>query len=79
MHIDQVVRVGCRLGDLLCCDTCPAVYHLACLETPLAEVPEEEWQCSVCKQHEVSLLLVSLSVTELYSEVKLSLELTVGV
>jgi len=45
--------VGCRLGDLLCCDTCPSVYHLACLETPLAEVPEEEWQCSVCKQHEV--------------------------
>ena len=54
----QTFRVGFRLGDLLCCDTCPAVYHLACLETPLAEVPEEEWQCSVCKQHEVLMMSV---------------------
>jgi len=53
-----IISVGCRLGDLLCCDTCPAVYHLACLETPLAEVPEEEWQCSVCKQHEVLVFTV---------------------
>jgi len=48
--------VVCRLGDLLCCDTCPAVYHLACLETPLSEVPEDEWQCTVCKQHQVLML-----------------------
>jgi len=57
-----IISVLCRLGDLLCCDTCPAVYHLACLETPLAEVPEEEWQCSVCKLHEVVVFTYSCAV-----------------
>ena len=42
-----------RLGDLLCCETCSAVYHLACVDPPLEEVPDDDWLCSVCKAHQV--------------------------
>lgn len=43
-----------RLGDLLCCETCSAVYHLACVDPPLEEVPDDDWLCSVCRAHQVS-------------------------
>ena len=38
-------------GDLLMCDgeSCPRVYHLKCLEPPLAKVPEGDWYCPECK------------------------------
>ena len=51
---DDHCRVCHKLGDLLCCETCPAVFHLACLDPPLHEVPNEEWVCSVCKGNYVS-------------------------
>lgn len=35
-----------EVGDVICCDTCPKVYHLACLK--LKEVPEGEWSCMEC-------------------------------
>ncbi|KAJ7948987.1 protein CHROMATIN REMODELING 4 [Quillaja saponaria] len=35
-------------GNLLCCDTCPATYHLECLSPPLESVPEGNWQCQNC-------------------------------
>ncbi|KAL1472941.1 hypothetical protein MTO96_022712 [Rhipicephalus appendiculatus] len=41
-------------GDLLCCETCPAVYHLACLDPPLEDVPTEDWICTVCQANQVS-------------------------
>ncbi len=44
-----------RLGDLLCCETCSAVYHLGCVDPPLAEVPEEDWHCSICVAHMVNI------------------------
>ena len=35
-------------GDLICCETCPAVFHPACLG--LSAVPEEdEWFCPLCR------------------------------
>uniref|UniRef100_A0A915I9G3 Nucleosome-remodeling factor subunit BPTF n=1 Tax=Romanomermis culicivorax TaxID=13658 RepID=A0A915I9G3_ROMCU len=37
-----------KAGDLLCCDSCPAVYHLGCLNPPLKEAPDDKWQCPVC-------------------------------
>eukprot|EP00117_Sycon_ciliatum_P011897 scpid75106/ scgid13174/ Nucleosome-remodeling factor subunit BPTF; Bromodomain and PHD finger-containing transcription factor; Fetal Alz-50 clone 1 protein; Fetal Alzheimer antigen len=37
-----------RLGDMVCCDRCPAVYHLHCLKPPLASVPEGDWTCPTC-------------------------------
>uniref|UniRef100_A0A8C7ZCJ9 Bromodomain PHD finger transcription factor n=1 Tax=Oryzias sinensis TaxID=183150 RepID=A0A8C7ZCJ9_9TELE len=50
---DDHCRVCHRLGDLLCCETCSAVYHLECVKPPLEEVPEDEWQCEVCVAHKV--------------------------
>lgn len=40
--------VCCTQGeDLLCCETCPAVFHLECLG--LSAMPaEEQWHCSAC-------------------------------
>ncbi|XP_028161986.1 nucleosome-remodeling factor subunit NURF301 [Ostrinia furnacalis] len=51
IHYDDHCRVCHRLGDLLCCETCPAVYHLECVDPPLVNVPSEDWQCALCKQH----------------------------
>ncbi|KAK1410859.1 hypothetical protein QVD17_37400 [Tagetes erecta] len=41
--------VICDLGgDLLCCDGCPKTYHIACLDPPLEQIPNEKWQCPSC-------------------------------
>lgn len=45
---DDHCRICYKVGDLLCCETCPAVYHLHCLDPPLEQVPNEDWQCPVC-------------------------------
>jgi len=37
-------------GTLLCCDFCPRVFHLHCLDPPLSEVPDGIWSCPVCKE-----------------------------
>ncbi|XP_047329828.1 protein CHROMATIN REMODELING 4-like [Impatiens glandulifera] len=42
-------------GDLLCCDICPNVYHLMCLNPPLEHVPLGEWRCSNCKESNPSV------------------------
>ncbi|CAG9783721.1 unnamed protein product [Diatraea saccharalis] len=51
IHYDDHCRVCHRLGDLLCCETCPAVFHLECVDPPLVNVPSEDWQCALCKLH----------------------------
>ncbi|MCD9643543.1 hypothetical protein HAX54_031126 [Datura stramonium] len=33
-------------GELICCDNCPATFHLACLFTQ--ELPEGSWYCPQC-------------------------------
>lgn len=53
IHYDDHCRICHRLGDLLCCETCPAVFHLECVEPPMENVPEEDWQCGVCRAHKV--------------------------
>uniref|UniRef100_A0A2P2JY22 DNA-directed RNA polymerase II subunit RPB7 isoform X1 n=1 Tax=Rhizophora mucronata TaxID=61149 RepID=A0A2P2JY22_RHIMU len=35
-------------GNLLCCDSCPRVYHLQCLDPPLKRIPIGKWQCPKC-------------------------------
>eukprot|EP00743_Colponemidia_sp_Colp-15_P008864 GILK01009674.1.p1 GENE.GILK01009674.1~~GILK01009674.1.p1 ORF type:complete len:1390 (-),score=270.93 GILK01009674.1:238-4362(-) len=37
-------------GDLLCCETCPAAYHLSCLKPPISQFPEGEWNCKRCRE-----------------------------
>ncbi|KAI1286947.1 Nucleosome-remodeling factor subunit [Halotydeus destructor] len=51
---DDHCRVCHKLGDLLCCESCAAVYHLHCVDPPLDDVPSEEWQCPVCRANQVS-------------------------
>ncbi|KAK3587148.1 hypothetical protein CHS0354_006790 [Potamilus streckersoni] len=38
-------------GDLLCCDRCPASFHLQCHDPPLMEddIPPGEWICHRCR------------------------------
>ncbi|XP_015925034.1 PHD finger protein 12 [Parasteatoda tepidariorum] len=38
-------------GDLICCDRCPAAFHLTCHDPPLSEddLPSGEWLCHSCK------------------------------
>ncbi|XP_054710303.1 PHD finger protein 12-like [Uloborus diversus] len=37
-------------GDLICCDRCPAAFHLMCHDPPLSEddLPSGEWLCYKC-------------------------------
>ncbi|XP_026772306.3 nucleosome-remodeling factor subunit BPTF isoform X2 [Pangasianodon hypophthalmus] len=53
VQYDDHCRSCHRLGDLLCCETCSAVYHLECVRPPLEAVPEDEWQCEICVAHRV--------------------------
>ncbi|XP_069797606.1 E3 ubiquitin-protein ligase TRIM33 isoform X2 [Narcine bancroftii] len=36
-------------GDLLCCDKCPKVFHLACHVPSLLSFPSGEWICTFCR------------------------------
>jgi hypothetical protein len=44
---------GCVLcgagGSLLCCDGCPAAYHLRCISESSRTIPEGEWLCPECR------------------------------
>jgi hypothetical protein len=35
-------------GDLICCETCPAVWHIECLSPKLDSAPEGDWFCPTC-------------------------------
>ena len=43
-----VCEVDGEGGELLCCELCPRVYHLGCLDPPLSEVPSSDWFCPHC-------------------------------
>ena len=41
--------VLCGLGgSLLCCDGCPAAYHMRCIGETAKSIPEGEWLCPEC-------------------------------
>ncbi|KAH9489881.1 hypothetical protein Btru_044487 [Bulinus truncatus] len=66
IHYDDHCRACHKLGDLLCCETCSAVYHLACVEPPMQQVPDDDWVCSVCRSHQIK------GVTDCVSEAEKS-------
>ncbi|CAG9761276.1 unnamed protein product [Ceutorhynchus assimilis] len=35
-------------GELICCSSCPLSYHIHCLDPPLPEIPEGDWNCRRC-------------------------------
>ena len=38
---------------MVVCEMCNGVYHLACLNPQLDEIPEFDWQCYVCQAHQI--------------------------
>ncbi|XP_028410543.1 E3 ubiquitin-protein ligase TRIM33-like [Dendronephthya gigantea] len=36
-------------GELLCCDTCPKVFHLNCHVPSLTSTPSDSWSCGLCE------------------------------
>lgn len=64
IHYDDHCRICHRLGDLLCCETCPAVFHLECVDPPMVDVPTEDWQCNICKSHQLSGVSDCISTQE---------------
>lgn len=53
IHYDDHCRICHKLGDLLCCETCPAVFHLDCVDPPLVNVPTGDYQCNLCKAQQL--------------------------
>ena len=45
---EHTCRVCDDGGDIICCDGCPASYHLGCLSPPLSAAPEGTWLCPAC-------------------------------
>jgi hypothetical protein len=37
-------------GELLCCDGCPAAYHMRCLGGQAQPAPNSEWMCGDCRR-----------------------------
>lgn len=53
IHYDDHCRICHKLGDLLCCETCPAVFHLDCVDPPLVNIPTGDYQCNLCKAQQL--------------------------
>ncbi|XP_042351978.1 tripartite motif-containing protein 66-like [Plectropomus leopardus] len=49
MESEDFCAVCLNGGDLLCCDRCPKVYHLACHIPPLISFPLGDWVCTLCR------------------------------
>jgi hypothetical protein len=45
----EVCESAEEAASMLLCDGCDNGYHLACLQPPLAAVPEGEWRCPDCR------------------------------
>lgn len=64
IHYDDHCRICHKLGDLLCCETCPAVFHLDCVDPPLETIPTGDYQCNLCKAQQLSGVSDCISSTE---------------
>ncbi|XP_065312784.1 nucleosome-remodeling factor subunit NURF301-like isoform X2 [Gordionus sp. m RMFG-2023] len=51
---DEACRACHKLGQLICCEACSAVYHLHCTNPPLSQIPDEDWICNICKANQVA-------------------------
>ncbi|TPX30376.1 hypothetical protein SmJEL517_g06061 [Synchytrium microbalum] len=56
---------SCLLGGyLVCCDSCPRVFHVGCMNPPFVKAPEGSWECAVCRPRQAQPLPVE---TETFS------------
>ena len=44
----KICRSGFDEEEMLVCDGCDELFHCACLDPPLAKIPEGDWFCSNC-------------------------------
>lgn len=51
---EDFCRICHTSGEVLCCDSCSAVYHLDCLTPQLTAVPTTTWNCPICVRHKIS-------------------------
>ncbi|KAM7397154.1 hypothetical protein PAMP_020148 [Pampus punctatissimus] len=49
MESEDFCAVCLNGGDLLCCDRCPKVFHLACHIPSLISFPLGDWVCTLCR------------------------------
>merc|ERR1712226_1651030 len=61
-------RICHRLGDMIVCEQCSSIYHFTCLDPPLDDVPEDDWQCYVCQANQVSGVTDNISEKEKLGE-----------
>ena len=46
-NLDNCVLCGLG-GNLICCDGCPAAFHLRCIGEGTKSIPDGEWLCAEC-------------------------------
>uniref|UniRef100_T1EGY8 PHD-type domain-containing protein n=1 Tax=Helobdella robusta TaxID=6412 RepID=T1EGY8_HELRO len=49
---------SCRIAPLLQCDYCPLVFHIDCLDPPLANIPSTTWMCPNHVEHVIDEVLL---------------------
>ncbi|XP_065198201.1 tyrosine-protein kinase BAZ1B-like isoform X2 [Sycon ciliatum] len=59
-------------GELLCCDTCPRVYHLECHVPPLRRAPRGKFVCYLCKNPRLATGRARLAASRSRSQTKSS-------
>ena len=53
--VPSEVCATCNLGgEVICCDGCPALYHIECAQPPLRKVPRGDWYCHNCRKRNSS-------------------------
>lgn len=46
---DDVCAICLSGGNLVCCETCPSVYHMRCVGETKASLPDDAWYCYECR------------------------------
>ncbi|XP_061363394.1 increased DNA methylation 1 [Gastrolobium bilobum] len=57
-------------GELICCDSCPSTFHLACLSTQ--EIPDGNWYCTNCTCRICGDLVTDKEASDAYNSLQCS-------
>ncbi|KAK6030313.1 PHD-finger [Ostertagia ostertagi] len=68
---EETCRSCCKGGDVLQCDTCEAVFHIACVNL---EAKPDEWICELCEKNKVRGVQDCLPLDEYPSKQPLRME-----
>ncbi|CAF0962831.1 unnamed protein product [Adineta steineri] len=59
-------------GDVICCDSCPRVYHPKCLS--LTTLPDGDWTCPECKITQSPFNITNHSMNEFHTMLKYAVQ-----